>query len=93
MTPGALAKKMDRKMKRLIEVVEAMTAEVAELKTVSKPIELTAEFDDGGILEEIKATVIELKTMQAETNVILNGLRSEIAELKPKRRGRKPSTD
>lgn len=106
-TPARVAKRTQRQVQVIMEAVNKVTAEIAELKTVSEPVELAAEFADSSILDEIRLQAISIgvsislmadelvriAAIQEANATIINKMATDIAELKPKRRGRKPSTD
>lgn len=105
--PGRVAKRTQRQVQAIVEAVNKVTTEIAELKAVSELAGLTTEFADSSILDEIRlqATsigvsigpianeLVRIVAIQEANAAIINKMAADIAELKPKRRGRKPSTD
>jgi hypothetical protein len=86
-TAQRIAVRTQKQVETIMEAVENLAAKV---EASSRPAELTATFKDGAVLDSIKADIADLKEMQAEICVILNKMRADVAESKPKRRGRKP---
>jgi hypothetical protein len=87
-TPGRVAIKTQKQVQEIMEAVNKMTVEIAELK----PVELTAEFKDSSVLTDIVNDVAELKRVQSEIYDIVIGIKASIEDPKPKRRGRKPKS-
>lgn len=106
-TPGRTAIKTEKATRSILKAVERLSIEVTVLTTLMQPIELSVEevkFDEVKFFDEqaeiIKEIVNDLKASHESTAKTLSTiasdiltLKQDIAELKPKKRGRKPSIE